>query len=160
MDLDAVHRGASSKRPCFADFSGKVIGVIDGDTIDVLNKKTPIRIRLQGIGCPEKGQAFGKRAKQAASALAFGKEVTEHGKGKYGRTIADVILPDGASLNQELVKQGWCWWFRKSAPADTSPEQTPDLRPTVVPTLPRHPLCLPHRPRAGPCSQPLHYVNS
>ena len=26
-------------------------------------------------------------------------------------------------LNQELVKQGWCWWYRKYAPADTVLEQ-------------------------------------
>ena len=26
---------------------------------------------------------------------------------------------DGMNLNQELVKQGWCWWYRKYAPADT-----------------------------------------
>jgi endonuclease YncB( thermonuclease family) len=51
---------------------------------------------------------FGKRAKQAASALVFGKEVTlqSHGDDKYRRTIGDVILPDGMNLNQELVKQG------------------------------------------------------
>jgi len=35
-----------------------------------------------------------------------------------GRTIAEVLLPDGMNLNQELVKQGWCWWYRKYAPAD------------------------------------------
>lgn len=110
--------------PClaWADFTGKVIGVIDGDTIEVLHEKTPVPIRLHGIDCPEKGQAFGKRAKQAASALAFGKEVTvqEHGKGKYGRTIGDVTLPDGVNLNHELVKQGWCWWYRKYAPTDSN----------------------------------------
>ena len=22
-------------------------------------------------------------------------------------------------FNQELVKQGWCWWYRKYAPGDT-----------------------------------------
>ncbi len=51
---------------------------------------------------------FGKRAKQAASDLVFGKEVTlqSHGYDKYKRAIADVILPDGMNLNQELVKQG------------------------------------------------------
>jgi micrococcal nuclease len=27
-----------------------------------------------------------------------------------------VILPDGMNLNLELVKQGWCWWYRKYAP--------------------------------------------
>jgi micrococcal nuclease len=30
-----------------------------------------------------------------------------------------VILPDGLNLNQELVKQGWCWWYWKCAPGDT-----------------------------------------
>lgn len=105
----------------WADFTGKVVGVIDGDTIEVLNEQTPIRIRLHGIDCPEKGQPFGKRAKQAASALAFGKDVTvdDRGRDRYGRTIAGVILPNGVSLNQELVKQGWCWWFRRYAPGDS-----------------------------------------
>jgi hypothetical protein len=30
-----------------------------------------------------------------------------------------VILRDGMSLNQELVRQGVCWWYRKYAPEDT-----------------------------------------
>jgi micrococcal nuclease len=79
------------------------------------------RIRLSGIDCPEKGQAFGKRAKQAASALAFGKEVTvqTHGYDRYKRTLADVLLPDGTNVNHTLVKDGWCWWYRKYAPGDT-----------------------------------------
>jgi endonuclease YncB( thermonuclease family) len=55
------------------------------------------------------------------SALAFGKEVTiqTHGHDKYKRTLADVLLPDGMNLNQELVKQGCYWWYRKYAPGDT-----------------------------------------
>jgi len=36
-----------------------------------------------------------------------------------GRTIADVLLPDGTNVNHELVKEGWCWWYRKYAPGDT-----------------------------------------
>jgi endonuclease YncB( thermonuclease family) len=48
-------------------FSGKVIRVIDGDTISVLKDKEPVRIRLYGIDCPEKKQAFGKKAKQFTS---------------------------------------------------------------------------------------------
>ena len=109
--------------PCssFADFSGQVVGMIDGDTLDVLHNGQAERIRLSGIDCPEKGQAFGKKAKQAASALVFGKQVTlqTHGKDKYGRTLADVLLTDGTNINQELVKEGWCWWYRKYAPGDT-----------------------------------------
>ena len=81
------------------------------DTLEVLQNHRAERIRLSGIDCPEKGQAFGNNAKQAAAALVFGKDVTlqTHGLDKYGRTLADVLLPDGVDLNQELVKQGWCW---------------------------------------------------
>jgi endonuclease YncB( thermonuclease family) len=104
-----------------ADYTGSVVGVLDGDTIEVLNGHHAERIRLSGIDCPEKGQAFGTRAKQAVADLAFGKEVTlqTHGKDKYKRTLADVILPDGTNVNHALVKDGWCWWYRKYAPGDT-----------------------------------------
>jgi len=104
-----------------ADFTGPVVSVLDGDTLEVLHDHHPERIRLSGIDCPEKGQAYGQKAKQAASDLAFGKEVTvqTHGYDKYQRTLGDVILPDGINLNHELVKQGWCWWYRKYAPGDT-----------------------------------------
>ena len=72
-----------------ADYSGQVVRILDGDTIEVLHNQRPVRIRLSGIDCPEKGQAFGHKAKEAASALVFGKEVTlqTFGKDKYRRTI-------------------------------------------------------------------------
>jgi micrococcal nuclease len=96
-----------------------------GDPLDGLHNPHPERIRLSGIDCPEKGQTFGQKAKQAASALVSGKEVTLqiHGHAKYKRTIGDVILPNGMNVNQELVKQGWCWWYRKYAPLNTELEQ-------------------------------------
>ncbi len=94
------------------DFTGRVVGVSDGDTITVLSKGKPVRIRLHGIDCPEKRQAFGNRAKQATSKLVFGQTVTVHvmDKDRYGRTVGEVILPDGRVLNQELVKAGFAWW--------------------------------------------------
>ncbi len=87
--------------------TGNVTGVLDGDTIEVLHNSRPDRIRLSGIDCPEKGQAYGKKAKQASSALVFGKNVTLeiHGKDKYGRTLADVLLTDGTNVNHELVSK-------------------------------------------------------
>ena len=56
--------------------TGPVVSVLDGDTIEVLHNTRAERIRLNGIDCPEKGQAFGTRAKQAASEPVFGKDVT------------------------------------------------------------------------------------
>lgn len=104
----------------FAEFSDPVVGGLDGDTIEVLNNNRAERIRLSGIDCPEKGHAYGKRAKQATSELVFGKEVPlqAFGRDKYGRTIADVLLADGTNVNHTLVKDGWCWWYRKYAPGD------------------------------------------
>jgi hypothetical protein len=47
-----------------ATLTGKVVRVLDGDTIEVLVDKEPIRIRLADIDCPEKGQPFGNAAKK------------------------------------------------------------------------------------------------
>jgi micrococcal nuclease len=103
-----------------SQYTGKVIAVSDGDTISVLLDGTAVRVRLNGIDCPEKNQPFGKRAKQFTSELAFGKAVIlmERGSDRYGRLLADVLLPDGRSLNRELVNAGLAWWYRHYAAAD------------------------------------------
>lgn len=106
---------ASMASPTLADFTGRVVGVADGDTLSVLHDGKAERVRLNGIDCPEKGQAFGAQAKAVTSAMAFGKEITVRPANldKYGRTIADVVLPDGRTLNRELVALGLAWWYRK-----------------------------------------------
>jgi len=60
------------------DFSGPVVSILHSDTIVVLHNQRHESIRVSGIDCPEKGQALGKRAKQAASESVFGNEVTIH----------------------------------------------------------------------------------
>ena len=96
-------------------FQGKVVGVADGDTISVLHDGRPETIRLNGIDAPEKGQAFGTRAKQFTAELSFGQtvDVIVRDQDRYGRTVADVRLPDGRSLNHEVVRAGHAWWFRR-----------------------------------------------
>jgi micrococcal nuclease len=71
---------------------------------------------------PEAGQDFGARAKAAAAELAFGKVVTVRtvDTDRYGRTVAVVLLPDGRTLNHELVRSGYAWFFRKYAPGDST----------------------------------------
>lgn len=103
-----------------SDYHAKVIGITDGDTITVLQGRTPVKLRLHGIDAPEAGQDFGSVAKQTASSLAFGKTVTVHpvDTDRYGRTVAEVTLPEGRSLNHEMVRLGMAWWFRSFAPAD------------------------------------------
>jgi endonuclease YncB( thermonuclease family) len=101
-------------------FTGKVVGVSDGDTISVMRGGRALKVRLHGIDCPEKKQAFATKAKKFSSDLAFGKEGTVRNQttDRYGRTVGVAILPDGKNLNWELVSAGLAWWYRKYAPDD------------------------------------------
>jgi len=96
-------------------FTGKVVAVLDSDTIDVLHNGKAERIRLNGVDCPEKKQAFGQKAKQFTSSLVFGETVVvvPSEKDRYKRTVGDVFLSNGVNLSYELVKAGLAWWYRK-----------------------------------------------
>ena len=85
-------------------FVGKVVGISDGDTLSVMCAGKAVQVRLFGIDTPERTQAFGTRARQYTSELAFAQlvTVTVKDQDRYGRLVAEVVLPDGRSLNQEL----------------------------------------------------------
>jgi micrococcal nuclease len=102
------------------DFTGKVVAITDGDTIKVMHNGAAERVRLWGIDCPESKQAFGTRATQFTGDLAFGQTVTVEVRDvdRYKRTVAEIILPDGRNLNQEIVRAGFAWWYRQYAKHD------------------------------------------
>lgn len=98
----------------FAQTSGKVIKISDGDTITLLLKgNQQKKLRLAEVDCPENGQAFGKNAKQFTSAQVFGKTVTfvEDTKDRYGRSVAKVYYDNDKYLSRELIKAGMGWWY-------------------------------------------------
>jgi micrococcal nuclease len=86
----------------------KVVGMSDGDTVSVLREGKAVKVRLHGIDTPEKAQAFGTQARKLTSDLAFQQMVTVivQTTDRYGRLVGEVLLPDGRSLNQELVRAG------------------------------------------------------
>jgi len=100
-----------------------VVKVVDGDTIDIEapdGDKKYTRIRLWGIDTPETKHPevgvmyFGPEAAEFATKLALGNKVTiyleEHRtRGKYGRLLAYVQLPDGKFLNEVLVSEGFAY---------------------------------------------------
>lgn len=103
-------------------FIGKVTAVIDGDTIDVLRDGKTIRIRLNGIDCPEKSQTYGTKAKQFTSDFLFGKTVRVVGNenDRYGRLLADIYVDAantqgecGAWFNKAIVASGFAWHYKK-----------------------------------------------
>lgn len=98
-------------------FVAKVIRILDGDTMEILYKNTPIKIRLAHIDCPEKrgSQPYGNNAKKALSDLCFGQQVTVYGE-KYDRNkrlIAVVVNIKKQVINQEMIKQGMAWHFKR-----------------------------------------------
>jgi endonuclease YncB( thermonuclease family) len=103
--------------PAFAgSFTGRVVSVSDGDTLVVLRPgNVQEKVRLAEIDCPEKGQPFGQAAKRKTGDLAAQKTVTVEVRttDRYGRTVGEVFLPDGSSLNRELVRAGYAWWYRQ-----------------------------------------------
>ena len=104
------------------EFTGKVIKVVDGDTIDVLtDDKQTIRIRFNGIDCPERGQPFGNNATQSLKDSILGNvvKVMSRDQDRYGRTVGD-IYHDGTLINLALVKAGLAWHYVKYAPDDTA----------------------------------------
>jgi len=101
---------------------GKVVRILDGDSIEVLVDKTPVRVWLDLVDCPENSQAFGKQAKQFTSDFILGKQVKVRidtkgkskvyiadEKGRYRRVIGTVFFADGRILNEELLKVGLAW---------------------------------------------------
>ena len=102
-------------------FTGRVVGLSDGDTVSVLREGKAVKVRLYGIDTPEKKQPFGTQARQTASALAFQQEVTVTVKAtdRYSRLVGEVRLPNGQSLNAALVSAGMAWWYRPYAPHET-----------------------------------------
>jgi endonuclease YncB( thermonuclease family) len=114
-------RSARQSAPPQGSFSGKCVAVSDGDTIRVLNNNNEVEVRLFGIDCPEKNQAFGSAAKKFTSEMVFGEDVNVEVRDtdRYGRSVGWVTLSDGRALNEELVRAGMAWWYREYAPYDT-----------------------------------------
>lgn len=105
---------------------GKVIGIADGDTITILIEgNIPVKIRLAGIDCPEKNQAFGGRAKKTLSDKVFGNivRVETRGKDAYDRVIGVVRLGD-EDINEYLITQGVAWHFKRYVKQQPTEEAT------------------------------------
>lgn len=98
-----------------------VVKVVDGDTIDIdiADGKYPhSRIRLWGVDTPETKSEdfgvmyFGPEAAEFTSKSVLGKKVCLYldktkTRGKYGRLLAYVQLPDSRFLNEILIEEGF-----------------------------------------------------
>jgi endonuclease YncB( thermonuclease family) len=95
--------------------SGRVVGVVDGDTLDILTTdKQNLRIRLWGIDAPEKSQPFGQASKHQLSRLAYNCTATVEvmDTDRYGRHVG-LVHACGSDLNEAMIRTGHAWVYRK-----------------------------------------------
>ena len=97
----------------------KVEHVIDGDTVIVTVASSKLKIRLDSIDCPERGQGWGDIATRGLIKLIGGKAVQleAHGTDVHGRTLGTlfVYLPEKGewqNVNERMVTLGHAWVMR------------------------------------------------
>ncbi|MCN5995721.1 thermonuclease family protein [Escherichia coli] len=96
-----------------ADIQGKVTRVLDGDTIEILQNKTPVRIRLANIDAPEKKQAYGRWSTDQLKSLIAEQSVrvTYSHNDRYDRIIGRVFTTGGREANRFMVQSGAAWVY-------------------------------------------------
>jgi len=87
-------------------------------------------VRLSGLDCPERGQPFSKRAKEALLDRVGGETVTfEWDKRDWWEPIVGKVIDREGDVN--LVREGKCWWYRstRTSRARSTRSYTRTLRP-------------------------------
>ncbi|MGH8978069.1 MAG: thermonuclease family protein [Acidimicrobiia bacterium] len=104
-----------------------VVDVVDGDTLKV-DAPDRITVRVIGIDTPETVdprrpvECFGREATARAHELLDGEDVTLESDptqgevDRFGRTLAYVWLPDGRSLGETLIREGYAFEYTYDTP--------------------------------------------
>ena len=104
------------------DFKGKVVNVIDGNTLEVQTPDNQTqKLMLAGIDCPELGQEYADKAKKHLERLILEKEVsvTVTGKDRWGNYLAVVILlRNEMDPRYSLLEEGLAWTAERNPVAD------------------------------------------
>ena len=109
--LDSLEQSTVNER----EHPGTVVKIVDGDTFDILTQeKNTLRIRMNGIDCPERKQDFYQSAKNALAGYIFNKEVKllVTGRDRNKRIIATVYR-NGENINLSMIQNGYAWHYKK-----------------------------------------------
>jgi endonuclease YncB( thermonuclease family) len=106
-----------STTPAAAELVGRVVAVLDGDTVTVQETGQSSRdIRLSRIDAPERSQAFGQHARQSLSAMVYGKDVRIEVSVQDRQTLTmGKLWLDGVDINLEQLRRGMAWLNREQA---------------------------------------------
>ena len=96
-------------------FSGKVVEVIDGDSIIVLDDRNERHlVRLAGADAPEQDQDYGKKARKFLSDMVLDRMVSVTGSriDRNGEFVGKVLM-FGRDVSLEMVITGYAWHYRR-----------------------------------------------
>ncbi len=98
----------------WADITGKVVKVTDGDTVTIEARGEEYRVRLTGIDAPERRQDFGSESTQHLQSLIANQIVTviSTKTDSYGRLLGKVVLKN-VDINLVMVTDGYAWWYKQ-----------------------------------------------
>ena len=110
--------GPGSPEPASGRLEGRVVKIVDGDTIHVLIGSRREKVRYIGVDTPETHkpdtpvQCYGRAASAFNARLLAGRRVElrtdAETRDRYGRLLAYVYRrPDGLFVNAELVRRGF-----------------------------------------------------
>jgi endonuclease YncB( thermonuclease family) len=93
-------------------FEGRVVRVMDGDTVAVLVNYQERKVRLAWIDAPEKAQAYGAVSKASLSNLVFGQNVHVDtiNIDRYGRTVGKITV-NGIDVGFNQLQNGMAWHY-------------------------------------------------
>lgn len=96
--------------------AGTVVGIADGDTVDLRLDSGMIRVRLHAVDAPEHDQPYGKAARRELSRLVYLRkvEVEPIEQDQYDRLVGRLWLGD-LDVNAELLRRGAAWVYRRYA---------------------------------------------
>jgi endonuclease YncB( thermonuclease family) len=101
--------------------SGKVVTVIDGDTLTVVDEaKKRYRVRLAGIDAPEAKQSFGLDSARALASVCHGKEARVEWKEKQGSVHLGQVTCADKDAGVEQVRRGMAWVSPKQTTAGSA----------------------------------------
>ena len=120
-----LREGKPQTQPERRILAGRVVRVIDGDTVTVLDSnKTEKRVRLAGIDAPEAGQDFAQASKNHLSGLVFNMEVEVlYSKLDQYDRILGVLYVDGRNINLAQVRSGLAWHYKEYQSEQTQEER-------------------------------------
>lgn len=98
------------------ELTGKVVSVIDGNTVElVTDESESYKILLFGIDSPELGQEYGDKAHQLLQKMILDKKVNVkiQGKDRWGNRLGIVLIEGILDPRLELLRAGLAWTAEK-----------------------------------------------